>query len=247
MFSLAFSERNAYLCFHFLCRGMLCCCSVTKSVQLPVTPWTAACQASLSFTVSWSLLKLMSIESMMVATHLIISRPLLLYPSILPSIRVFLTSRLFPSGGQSTGPSASASVFQEIVALLMCLSIEWRKVLHILTLLQQRYNYIPSSFQNLAISWYSRWSFNILDHRYSQVTDTCTCFKMIEGELRSFLPKWRLESGGNWVDGKAWKQCFNRSVIWLLAKQQCLVIYEWQFYLESDGKIDSVAFFPGMF
>lgn len=83
----------------------------------------------------------------------------------------------------------------------MCLSIEWRKVLHILTLLQQRYNYIPISFQNLAISWYSIWSFNILDHRYSQVTDTCMCFRMIGEELRSFLSKWRLESGrklGRW-------------------------------------------------
>ena len=54
-----------------------------------VTPWTAACQASLSFTVSWSLLKLMSIESMMPSNHLILYHPLLLLPSIFPSIRVF--------------------------------------------------------------------------------------------------------------------------------------------------------------
>ena len=54
-----------------------------------VTPWTAACQASLSFTVSRSLLKLMSIESVMPSNHLVHYRPLLLLPSILPSIRVF--------------------------------------------------------------------------------------------------------------------------------------------------------------
>ena len=54
-----------------------------------MTPWTAACQASLSFTISQSLLKLMSIESMMLSSHLILCHPLLLPPSIFPSIRVF--------------------------------------------------------------------------------------------------------------------------------------------------------------
>ena len=58
-------------------------------VQLFVTPWTAACQASLSFTVSQHLLKLMSIESMMPPNHLILCHSLLLLPSIFPSIRVF--------------------------------------------------------------------------------------------------------------------------------------------------------------
>ena len=53
------------------------------------TPWTAARQASLSITNSWSILKLMSIESMMPSNHLILCRPLLLPPSIFPSIRVF--------------------------------------------------------------------------------------------------------------------------------------------------------------
>ena len=53
------------------------------------TPWTAACQASLSFTLSHSLLKLMSIESMMASNHLILCHPLLPLPSILPSIQVF--------------------------------------------------------------------------------------------------------------------------------------------------------------
>ena len=58
-------------------------------VSNSVTPWTAARQASLSFTVSWSLLKLMSIESVMLCYHLILCRPLLLLPSIFPSIKVF--------------------------------------------------------------------------------------------------------------------------------------------------------------
>ena len=57
-------------------------------VWLFVTPWTAACQASLSITNSWSLLKLMCIESVMPSNHLILCPPLLL-PSIFPSFRVF--------------------------------------------------------------------------------------------------------------------------------------------------------------
>ena len=76
-------------------------------VQLFATPWTTARQASLSFTISWSLLKLMSIESVTPSNRLILCRPLLLLPSILPSIRV---SQLFESCGQSVGASASASV-----------------------------------------------------------------------------------------------------------------------------------------
>ena len=58
-------------------------------VQLFVTPWTAARQASLSFTISQSLLRLMSFEPMMSSNHLILCRPLLLLLSIVPSIRVF--------------------------------------------------------------------------------------------------------------------------------------------------------------
>ena len=58
-------------------------------VQLFETPWTAACQASLSIINSWSLLKLMSIESVMPSNHLILCHPILLLPSIFPIIRVF--------------------------------------------------------------------------------------------------------------------------------------------------------------
>ena len=63
--------------------------------RLFVTPWMAAHQASLSFTVSWSLLKLMSTESVMSSSHLILCSPLLLLPSILPSIRVFSSELAF--------------------------------------------------------------------------------------------------------------------------------------------------------
>ena len=58
-------------------------------VRLFATPWTVVCQASLSTTNSWSLLKLISIESVMPTNHLILCCPLLLLPSIFPSIRLF--------------------------------------------------------------------------------------------------------------------------------------------------------------
>ena len=80
-------------------------------VRLFATPWTTERQGSLSITNSHSLLKLMSIDLVMPTTHLILCHPLLLPPSIIPSIRVFSMSQFFASGGQSIGVSASASVF----------------------------------------------------------------------------------------------------------------------------------------
>ena len=64
-------------------------------VQFFVTPWTAACQASPSFTISQSLLKLMTIKSVMLFNHLILCCPLLLLPSIFPNIRVFSNELVF--------------------------------------------------------------------------------------------------------------------------------------------------------
>ena len=79
-------------------------------VRFFVTPWTAAHQASLSFTISQSVRQLMSIELVMPSNHLVLCCPLPLLPSIFLSIRDFLMSRLFASGGQTTGASASVSV-----------------------------------------------------------------------------------------------------------------------------------------
>jgi len=66
-----------------------CYCSILSPVQLFVIPWTAAHQASLSFTISQSLIKLLSIELVMPSNHLILCCPLLFLPSVFPSIRVF--------------------------------------------------------------------------------------------------------------------------------------------------------------
>ena len=76
-------------------------------VQLFVTLWTAARQASLSFTISRSLLRLMFIELVMPSNHLILFRPFLLLPEIFPSIRVFSSELTLCIRGQIIGASAS--------------------------------------------------------------------------------------------------------------------------------------------
>ena len=87
---------SEYICMSYLINDVFeaFCLFLSTSVQslsrVFATPWTAACQASLSITKSQSLLKLMSIESVMPSSHLILCWPLFPLPSIFPSIRVFL-------------------------------------------------------------------------------------------------------------------------------------------------------------
>ena len=79
-------------------------------VQLFVTPWIAACQASLSITNSQSLPKLMCFESVIPSSHLILCSPLILLPQIPPISGSFAVSQLFAWSGQSIGISASTSI-----------------------------------------------------------------------------------------------------------------------------------------
>ena len=86
MFKIPTHEVFEYIIFNcsiFVVVQLLSC------VRLLATPWTVARQGSLSFTNSWSLLRLMSIELVMPSNHRILCRPLLLLPSVFPSIRVF--------------------------------------------------------------------------------------------------------------------------------------------------------------
>ena len=110
-------------------------------VWLFVTPWTAAYQDSLSFTISRNLLKLMSIESVMPSNHLILWHPFILLPSIFPSIRVFSSESALHKSigtlGQSIGASASALVLPmniqvwfslELIGLIFLLSRGFSRV-----------------------------------------------------------------------------------------------------------------------
>ena len=112
LFQLRYHKHNfIYIAYYIPQRAIVAVVAVQSlsRVQLFVTPWTTAHRASLSFTFSWSLLKLMSIESVMLSNHLILCHPLLL-PSVFPSIRAFSKEPAIRIGVQSIGASASASV-----------------------------------------------------------------------------------------------------------------------------------------
>ena len=97
-------------------------------IQLFAPPWIAAHQTSLSFTISWSLLKFMFIELLMPSNHLVLCCPLLLLPSIFLSIRVFFPmSCLFASDSPSIG--ASASVLLNEYSRLISFRIDWFELL----------------------------------------------------------------------------------------------------------------------
>ena len=111
----------SYSCFYntnvlvsYCCYNEFVVVQSLSRVWFSATPWTAASQASLSFPISWSLLKLMSIESVMSSNHLILcclpSPPALNFSQHQGLFKWVFTSGLFTSGGQSTGVSASTSV-----------------------------------------------------------------------------------------------------------------------------------------
>ena len=84
-----YTYRHAYILGDRQHGALVIVVQLLSYVQLVVTPWIAARQDSLSFTISRSLLNLMSIESVMSSNHLVLCCPLLLLPSIFPSTRVF--------------------------------------------------------------------------------------------------------------------------------------------------------------
>ena len=86
--SFCFPALGCLVAFCITTSGNLSSVQLSRG-RLFAAPWTAACQASLSITNSWSLLKLMSIELVMPSNHLFLCCPLLLLPSIFPTIRVF--------------------------------------------------------------------------------------------------------------------------------------------------------------
>ena len=92
-----------------------CCCSIAQSCLTLCNPMDCARQASLSLTISPSLPRFMSIASVMPSSHLILWYPLLLLPSIFPSIGDFSMSRLFTSDDYNTGASASISALPIII------------------------------------------------------------------------------------------------------------------------------------
>ena len=118
--SLKLASLQLYLDLLFL----LHCCSVTKSCLTLADPQTAARQASLSLTTFRSLLKLVSIESVMPFNHLILGRPLLLLPSIFPSNRVFsneVTLRIrWPKYWSFSFRNSPSNKYSELIFFRIC-------------------------------------------------------------------------------------------------------------------------------
>ena len=150
-------------------------------VQLFTTPWTAACQASLSFTVSRSLRKLMAIKLVMPSNLLILCRPLLL-PSVFPSIRVF--SNAFISGAPSIGASAS-SVFP--VNIHDCYPLGWTGLISLLSKGLSRV-FSSITIQKHQIVWYSAFCMFQLSHPYMTIGKaTALALWTFVGKMMSLL------------------------------------------------------------
>ena len=113
-------------------------------IWLFATPWTAACQASLSINISWSLLKLTSIESVMPSNHLILCHPLLLPPSVFPSNRVFSNeSALHIRGPKYWSFSFNISPSNEYSGLIS-LRMDWLDLLAVQGILKSLLQYNSS-------------------------------------------------------------------------------------------------------
>ena len=129
---------------------LLFSCSVMSDSAIP---WTAACQASLSFTISQSLLKLMSVESVMPSNYLVLCHPLFLLPSILPSIRVFSSeSALHIRWPKYWSFSFSISPSNEYARLISC-RIDWLDLLAVqgtLKILLQHHSSKVSILQHVS-------------------------------------------------------------------------------------------------
>ena len=174
-------------------------------VQLFATPWTAACQASLSITNSRSLLKLMSIELVMPSNYLILCSPLLLLPSILPSMRVFpnesglhIRCPVYWSFSFSISPS---NEYSGLIAFRM----DWLDLLAVQGTLNSLFQHHSSK---ASILWHSAFFIVLLSYPYM------TTEKTIAWTRQTFV-------------GKIMSLLFNmlsRLVIDFLPRSKCLLI-----------------------
>ena len=143
--------KNAWLWKGALLKTLFSSVQSLSRVRLFVTPWTTARQASLSFTISQSLLKFISIELVMPSNHLIPCQPLLLPPSIFPSISLFHWVNSSHSGGQRIGVSASASVLLNEYSGLISFSMDWLDLLAVQGTLKSLLQYHSSKASILLV------------------------------------------------------------------------------------------------
>ena len=166
---------------------ILCVSSVQSlsHIQLFATPWTAACQASLSITNSQSLLKLMSIQSVMPSNHLILYCRRLLLPSIFPSIKVFSNeSALRIRWPKYWSFSFSISPSNEYSGLIS-LRIDWFDLLAVQGTLK---NLLQHHSSKTAILWHSAFFMVQLSHPYMTTGKTTALTRQtFVGKVMSLL------------------------------------------------------------
>ena len=110
--------------------GLTFVAQLLSCVRLFGPPWTAPCQAPLSFTISWSLLKFMSIESVVPSiNHLILCRPLLLLPSIFPSIKVFSNESVLHIRWPKYWNFSFSIIPSKEIPGLICFTMDWLDLL----------------------------------------------------------------------------------------------------------------------
>ena len=158
-------------------------------VQLFATPWTAACQASLSFTNSQSLLKCMSIESVKPSNYRILWYPLLCLQSF-PALGCLLMSKFFISNGQSIGVSASASVFPMNIQDWFQFRMDWLDLLAVQGTLRSLLQHHNTKASILQCSAFSIVQLSNLSHPYKTTGETITLTRQIfVGKMMSLLFK----------------------------------------------------------
>ena len=155
-------------------------------VWLFVTPWTAARHVPLFFTISQSLLKFMSIESVMPSNcYVILCYFLLLLSSVFPSIKVFLMSQLFPSGGWSIGASALASVLSVNIQDWFSFRVGWFDLLAVQGTLK---SLIQHHSLNVSVLQHSAFFMVQLSHPYMTTgKTTALTIQTFVGKVKSLL------------------------------------------------------------
>ena len=148
-------------------------------------PWTAAHQASLSFTISWNLLKLMSIESMIPSNHLILCHPLLLLSSIFPSIRVFSNSASgWPKYWNFSFSISPSSDYSGLISF----RIDWFDLLAVQGTPKSR---LPLPLKPLTLhpSAFFTFTYTYYVNMYRMIVYVSVCF-VNHGSMRSSVAHW---------------------------------------------------------
>ena len=168
--------------------GESLCCNLTSvqfSCSVFVTPWTAAHQASLSITNSWSLLKFMSIELVMPSNHLILCHPLLLPPSIFPSIRVFSNESVlhirWPKYWNFSFGISPSNEYSGLVSF----GIDW---LDLLTVQGTLKSLLQNHSSKASVLWHSAFFIVQLSHPYMTTGKTTALTRWtVVGKVMSLL------------------------------------------------------------